>query len=92
MSEIPSYNPEEKDNEVEAEEIIEIRGRKYRKVLVPEHTLRSYYSQSGPGWDFRITLLDYKHAALYGRTFTHDEVMNPEKLPEIPCYTLDEIK
>jgi hypothetical protein len=75
------------------EDMVEFRGVKYKKTLIPNHDLRSYYSHEGPGWDSRMILLDNNYAmAMYGRTFTDSEISNTDTLPEIPCYKLEVIE
>lgn len=68
-----------------------VDGVKYQRIQ-SHHTLRSYFSHSGPGWDQKGILADKEWAMKnYGRTFTPDEAFNPSKLPEIPVFTWEEV-
>lgn len=74
-----------------------VDGVTYRFQKSP-YTLRQYYSHDtkemgpGPGWDFRNFLLSEKYALEhFGRTFTVDEVFNPDKLPDLPMYEWVEV-
>lgn len=68
-------------------EIVEIDGKKYRKVDTG-YTIKQYFSHEtpekgpGPGWDFRISML--KELGL--------DPFRPETWPDDPYYKLTEIK
>lgn len=68
-----------------------IDGVKHRRVQ-SEHTLRSFYSHSGPGWDQKGILTDKEWAVKhYGRTFSAKEAFEPRLLPEIPIFEWEEV-
>lgn len=61
------------------------------------YTLRQYFSHEteekgpGPGWDFVKRLLDDEWAReRFGRTFSGDEVFNPQNLPDLPYFDWEE--
>jgi hypothetical protein len=78
------------------EEIIEVDGKRYRKVPTG-YTIREYYSHStdkgpGPGWDSRMSLADSDYSKRrFGRIFTEEQAMDPSLLPDEPMYRLEEI-
>ncbi|MDD5693200.1 MAG: hypothetical protein PHU86_01870 [Patescibacteria group bacterium] len=81
------------------DETVEYKGKKYRRVLIPNYTLRTYYSHEtedvgpGPGWDFKGVLLDDDlMMQLYGRTFTPNEAFDPSALPDIPVYRIEDME
>jgi len=80
------FSPEDKSDTVIWE------GKEHRRVP-SGYTLRSYYSHSGPGWDYRMDLMDNDYMqAIYGRTFTKEDWRSPGQLPDIPHYHLEEVQ
>ena len=88
--------PEKQNGEIEElatdQEIKVIDGKKYRRVE-SGYSIREWYSHEtpkkgpGPGWDHRFQLTDSAYAMKkFGRTFTLDEVADPNKLPDEPYY------
>jgi len=78
----------------------DVYDRELQQRVPGAHTYRTYFSHStpeagpGPGWDYRFKLLD-KDVALtyYGRTFTHDQVLDPaENMPDELFLTLSPLE
>lgn len=69
----------------------EIIGIRYRYTDTG-YTLRSWFSHSGPGWDFCKHLTNDEYAMKkFGRTFTVEEAYAPHTLPETPYLEWKEV-
>jgi hypothetical protein len=92
-----SYNEAMNETISNQHNVIEVDGKFYRRFDTG-YTIREYYSHHtdrgpGPGWDFRMSLLDSEYSQKrFGRTFSEKQVFNPSQLPDEPMYDLEEIE
>lgn len=79
------------------EDIVEIEGVLYCRVVSKDWTISDYYGHStekgpGPGWDNRAVLLDPKFTEpRFNKTFTEEEVYGPGNLPDNPMVFLEKM-